>query len=75
MERQRLEDLVEFAGALDPENADVGPLANDSPEMKPLALTLQVGGALVLQRAKALDFLRINSVGRPDFDEDVEQQG
>ena len=72
---QRLEDLVEFAGALNTENADVGPLADGTPKMEPLALTLKVGGALVLQLTKSLDLSGISSLRGPDGDEDVELQG
>jgi hypothetical protein len=43
--------------------------------MKPLALTLQLGRAFVLEDAKPLDLFRIRSVRRPDGDEDVKQQG
>jgi hypothetical protein len=74
MQRQRLQDLMKFARALDPENTDVGPLANDSPEMKPLALTLQLGRALVLKRAQALDLLGIHSERCPDGNGDMKQQ-
>jgi hypothetical protein len=73
MQRQRLEDLVQLARALDPEDTDVGPLANDPPEMKPLALTLQLSRALVLKRAQALDLLGIRSERGPDGDGDMKQ--
>ena len=75
MQRQRLEDVVQLAGALNLEDADVGPLSNDPPEMRPLALTLEVGRALVLQRAKPFELFGIDSVRGPNFDEDMEQQG
>jgi hypothetical protein len=66
---------MEFARALDFEDADVGPLADDPPEMKPLALTLQLGRAFALEDARPLDLFRIRSVQRLDGDEDVKQQG
>jgi hypothetical protein len=75
MQRQGLEDLVQLARAVDPEDTDVGPLANDPPEMKPLALALQLSGALVLKRAQALDLLGIRSERRSDGDGDMKQQG
>lgn len=65
---------MQLAGALDPEDTDVGPLANDSPEMKPLALTLQLSRALVLKRTQALDLLGIRSERRPNGDSDMKQQ-
>lgn len=65
---------MQLAGALDPEDTDVGPLANNSPEMKPLALTLQLSRALVLKRAQALDLLGIRSERRPNGDSDMKQQ-
>ena len=74
MQRQRLEDLVQLARALDPEDTDVGPLPDDPPEMEPLALTLQLGRALVLKRAQPLDLLGIHSERRPDGDGDMKQQ-
>jgi len=49
-------------------------LANDPPEMKPLALTLQLGRALVLKRAQPLDLLGIHSERRPDGNGDMKQQ-
>ena len=66
---------MELARTLDLEDADVGPFANNPPEVQPLALMLKVGSALVLKRAKAFDLFRINPVRGPDSDEDVEQQG
>src|SRR5271154_6234171 len=69
-----LEDLVQLARALDPEDTDVGPLANDPPEMKPLALTLQLSRALMLKRAEPLDLLGIPSGRRSDGDGHMKQQ-
>jgi hypothetical protein len=53
---------------------DVGRLANDPPEMKPLALTLQLSRAFVLKRAQALDLLGVRSERRPNGDGDMKQQ-
>jgi hypothetical protein len=65
---------VQLARALDPEDTDVGPLANDSPKMKPLALTLQLGCSLVFERAEPFDFPRICSERRSDGNVDMKQQ-
>jgi hypothetical protein len=65
---------VELARTLDAEDRDVGPLANDPPEMKPLALTLQLSRAFMLERAQAFNLVWIDSGRRPDGDGDMKQQ-
>ena len=71
MQRQETPGSREARRALDPEDADVRPLADDAPEMEPFALTLQLGRTFVLERAEPFDSSGSAPVRRPDSDEDV----
>ena len=72
MQGQRLKDLVELFGTFDLKYADVGPLADNAPEMEPFAFALQFRGAFMLKGAEPLDLLWIDSprgsVGHSDME-------
>jgi hypothetical protein len=62
VKRQRVQNFVEFRRIVHLEHADVRKLACHSPQMYPFALLLQFLRALMLLRAKFLDFLRVSVV-------------
>jgi hypothetical protein len=72
---QRLQDVVQLGRAVDAEYADIGPLANDPPQMQPFSLALQLRRALVFSLPKLPHLFRICVEGNLDIDGDMKEHG
>src|ERR1700750_501437 len=70
---QRAEDAMQFIGILDLEDAGVGPLAGDTPDMQPFSRALQIPGQLDLGGAQGADRFHVRVVGYPYGDLDLEE--
>jgi hypothetical protein len=54
--RKGFKDLMQLGTALHLKQADILPLPNHAPQMKPFALVLEIAGARMLLFAKLADF-------------------
>src|ERR1700723_3277807 len=73
IKRQGAQNLMQLAGVLDVEDADVRVFARDPPQVPPLTLSLQFLRPVVLAGGQIFDFFRLDLVRNPDRDVYVEQ--
>jgi hypothetical protein len=73
VERERVEQVVEFGGALNVKDADVGVFSSNSPQMNPLAIHLEFFGPLVLLFAQLFQVLGIHIGRYADIDTNMKQ--
>ena len=74
-QRQVGQDVVKLLSAADVENADVGIMPSNSPEVAPLALALQFLRAFTLDFPERLGPVRRQIVGQPYVHPNMEQHG
>jgi hypothetical protein len=70
---ERCQELMQFVGALDVEDADIRVLAHDPPQMAPNTVALQLLRAGLLIRAQFVDLLGVGVVGDVYVHANVEQ--
>jgi hypothetical protein len=68
IERERLQDGMQFIVAVHLENTDVRKASYDAPQVPPLTRLLKIGRALMLKLSEPLDRLAINVRRNRDFD-------
>jgi hypothetical protein len=73
IKRQRTEDLVEFVGVLNLEDADIRVFPSDPPQMRPLLLQLQLLCPLMLVATQFLKSLRGEIVWNADINTYVKE--
>jgi hypothetical protein len=73
VKRERVEQLMEFGGALNVKDADVRVFSSNPPQMNPLAIHLEFFGPFVLLFAQLFQLLRIQIGRGADIDANVKQ--
>jgi hypothetical protein len=73
IERERLQDGMQFIVAGHLENTDIREAPHDAPEVLPLAGPLKIGGSLMLEVSEPLDRLAVNVRRNRNFDSYVKK--